>query len=241
MLVIRTKGRAELLWIQPFGLETHGDIGAVIVFESRILLEFLTIRETFDTNCQDVFDDLAVDVDATANASVGTDANLHFTRVIELGRIQSRIHDTGRASQAKQQRVRSTLNVHAIRDVAVPWNIRDVEVTGIIGCGETTHTLSSARRTQASGFVQGCSVAQTTIGAPGPGHFGVGSELQQGAVVRCTNVSEHFCRNNRDRGTDVFEVGPDTGSSQGLRGEISNAFIRTDFERRQDIDIFVKR
>ena len=78
---------------------------------------------------------------------------------MKLGIVRAGVDDAGRAAQAEQDLVRATLDVDAVHVERVPRNVRDEEVAGVVGRGQTADTLGALGIAEVAGIFDAGAVA----------------------------------------------------------------------------------
>jgi hypothetical protein len=217
----------EELRVKPNGAKE-----AFVVLERLCLLVFLLVPQAVQPDRQGFWDELLVDIEASALAAIRSKARIHGTQVAELRAARRGVYHAGRAAQSKQDGVRPTLDVDAINDVGVPWDVGDEEVAGVVGGGQAAHALSALGGAERACFIHAGGIAQAGIGALGAGNLGIGRILEQGAVVGGADVLHEFLREDLNRRANIAQIRADACARKRLRCLIAGIFGRRHFERR---------
>jgi len=234
-LVVHADGGAGVR-AKQLRIEAQRTVDAARLLVGRILLEVLVFIEGRDTNRQLILDQHVVVIERRADRVVLAVAVLDLATRLEGGAVQAGIDDTGRATDAEQDRVRAALHIDAVDVVAVPRNLRHEVIPGVVRRVQTTDTGVRVR-TEEGRSLNATEVGEVTTNAA---DFRVGRIDQQVLGVLGTSVLEELGVDNRQRGRDVLHLGTNTRASQGIFDSVTRRFIRRADRKRIELNDFLR-
>src|SRR5690606_38571744 len=81
----------------------------------------------------------------TADAAVLVDANPHLAQVAITGLLRAGVDDTAGAALTEQNGVRPALDVDGLDVVAIPRNVREIQIAGVVGADQTANAVRGLR------------------------------------------------------------------------------------------------
>ena len=190
-------------------LEFKGGEHAAILFEGGLLAVAFLFIERDHADAEEAPGDGLVEVEDFAVRVETSDGLLELEGILlEICGFELVIDDTGGAAEAEQDGVGATGDVDALRVVGIHRNIRQEEIAGEIGTGETAHAGGAAgaleRALGAGEAVAGADAGEVALEAAG---FGVGGVNEDVAEVGRAGVDHELRSHDGDGGADVAEIG----------------------------------
>ena len=125
----------------------------------------------------------------------------------------------------------------AVDRVAVPRNVGEEEVAGVVGGGETADAGVLVGIGETAGFVERGGVADAGEVALNVAHFGADGVLEERLIARRTDVLHELRGDHGDGVADVAQVGVETIACEGGAGTIAGVGMAGDLEWRKDQDL----
>ena len=195
-------------------LVTHGTVDTLRIGEGRFLLELLTVGHRGDSDGQLVIDQNAVKISRAANRTEAAHLESDFVGVVEHRLLRADIDDTSGTALTEKNRVGATLEIHPVDIVAVPRDVGQEVVTGVIRCGQTTNTGVLIGIGKTAGFIEQRAVAgagEVSLNVTDLSAHGI---LQQGFIIHRVDILEELLGHDGNGVTDVAEFSVQTITRQ---------------------------
>gem|GEM_PF-5500598 len=235
---IAADDRARRAALQELRLPTRRTVDALLPAERRLLLIPGVIVETRDAQAQFARQQHAIRIERRARTVVAAESPGDLRRILgEVGTGRACIDDAGGTPLAEQNRVRAALEIDAVDIVAVPRNVREEEIAGVVGRRKTAHARVVVRIAEIAGLVEDGAVADAREVAADAADFRVRCVLQQRRIVRGADVLQQLRGDDGHGVADILQPRVEAVARQrGFSGVASVFPFNRYFERRQNED-----
>ena len=216
-------------------LEFEGGEHAAVLFEGGLLAVAFLFIERDHADAEEAPGDGLVEVEDFAVGFETSDGLLELEGILlEICGFELVIDDTGGAAEAEEDGVGAARDVDALRVVGIHRNIRQEEIAGEIGAGETAHAGRAAgaleRALGAGETVAGADAGEVALEAAGLGVGGVNEDV---AEVGRAGVDHELRSHDGDGGADVAEIGAEARAGEGAGRGVSAVLGLRDHERSE--------